>query len=398
VWKIRRRDEDLLGKGLPVEAERDSGGRTPWLLHSLSVNALNFCAFSLCFIPRFGAAPAAATDTTTNENDCGNRDDHDIDNNDIDDVGERINSTGTTREGKGEITVSQRQSLIAVPNALDSGGIDIFHLPSERRVSTILTDEETSKTGMVMAVNIFISRPGILYVLSGYEDGHVMVHAWRLDPFFPFRDLTHSSSSPSSWKWNRLYSSRPHSQPVLSLHVSPAYEYFLTSAADAFIVKHPIPSLPTAGSCHSAPLQPAAERDTPFSVPPPIKVENTKHAGQQGLRVRSDGKVFATAGWDARIRVYSCKAVKELAVLKWHKEGCYTVAFAEVGLEHKSKLGPNTEAYNEAGEAGHSLTLTQSEKAISRGSVRHQRSQRAQLTHWLAAGSKDGKITLWDIY
>jgi len=30
--------------------------------------------------------------------------------------------------------------------------------------------------------------------------------------------------------------------------------------------------------------------------------------------------------------------------------------------------------------------------------IQQQRSQKAQLTHWLAAGSKDGKITLWDIY
>ncbi|KIW36180.1 ASTRA-associated protein 1 [Exophiala oligosperma] len=49
----------------------------------------------------------------------------------------------------------------------------------------------------------------------------------------------------------------------------------------------------------------------------------TKHAGQQGLSSRSDGKIFATAGWDARVRVYSTRTMRELAVLQWHQQGCY---------------------------------------------------------------------------
>ena len=30
--------------------------------------------------------------------------------------------------------------------------------------------------------------------------------------------------------------------------------------------------------------------------------------------------------------------------------------------------------------------------------IKHQRIIKAQRTHWLAAGGKDGKISLWDIY
>jgi hypothetical protein len=49
--------------------------------------------------------------------------------------------------------------------------------------------------------------------------------------------------------------------------------------------------------------------------------------------VRSDSKIFAAAGWDARIRVYSAKTMRELAVLKWQKGGCYAVAFATIDPE-----------------------------------------------------------------
>jgi WD40 repeat protein len=116
-----------------------------------------------------------------------------------------------------------------------------------------------------------------------------------------------------------------------------------------------------------------------------LKTVNTKHSGQQGLRIRNDGKVFATAGWDSRVRVYSGKTMKELAVLKWHKDGCYTVAFGEV-----SPLTPE-----------HSQSRESTQEAAPQRSiatVHQQRSQKIQQTHWLVAGSKDGKISLWDIY
>lgn len=31
-------------------------------------------------------------------------------------------------------------------------------------------------------------------------------------------------------------------------------------------------------------------------------------------------------------------------------------------------------------------------------SVQQQRDEKARMTHWLAAGSKDGKVSLWDVY
>lgn len=147
---------------------------------------------------------------------------------------------------------------------------------------------------------------------------------------------------------------------MLSLSVSPFPEtspYFLTSSADAVIAKHPIP-LPASTA----------------SAPDPVKVVNTKHSGQQSISVRSDGKIFATAGWDTRIRVYSTKTMKELAVLKWHREGCYAVAFGQV-LEQ------------EASEAD-GVMITAKER----------RREKAKTMHWVAGGAKDGKVSLWEVY
>lgn len=90
--------------------------------------------------------------------------------------------------------------------------------------------------------------------------------------------------------------------------------------------------------------------------------------------MRSDGKIFATAGWDTRIRVYSAKTMKELAVLKWHREGCYAVAFGEVLSQEGS------------GEDGVMVTAEE------------RRRERVKTVHWVAGGAKDGKVSLWEIY
>lgn len=145
---------------------------------------------------------------------------------------------------------------------------------------------------------------------------------------------------------------------MLSLDVAPSIGCFFSSSADAIVARHPLNG---------------GETET--------KVAQTKHAGQQSLSVRQDGKIFATAGWDGRVRVYATKGLKELAVLKWHKEGCYATAFAEI-LEDRSKASSD----DDGTVANRELTVSQ------------QRAFKSQSTHWLAAGSKDGKVSLWDIY
>ncbi|KAL4938403.1 hypothetical protein BDV06DRAFT_57096 [Aspergillus oleicola] len=350
VWRFKVQDEEILQKTLPVDQPAsDNESQTqikPWLVHSLYVNALNFCAFSMLVLP-----------PSQNTGDDGDEESTDI-------------PPSTT--------------LVAVPNALDSGAIDLFHLPSERRICTIPTDPSV-QTGMVMAAQLIRSAASNdLRVAAAFEDGHVVVFGCH----GVFQDNVSSlTDAGRTWRWERLYLSRPHSQPVLSLDLVPGSDYFLTSSADAVIAKHPVPQ-----SVSDA-------RETP------LKSVNTKHAGQQGLRVRSDGKIFATGGWDSRVRVYSCKSMKEFAVLKWHKEGCYAVAFAGVSSSstdtatptESSELPAQPQVSNEE-TAENEQTFTRQNNKYSLAQVQRQRSLKVQNTHWLVAGSKDGKISLWDIY
>lgn len=257
-----------------------------------------------------------------------------------------------------------------------------------------------------MAMSLALLRSGQkITLIAAFENGQASVHRLQDDG-----------------QWLMTYRSQAHAQPVLSMMVAPDSEYFLTSGADAIVAKHPIPDslqiltpaevpdsnqrvveiideeeLPNpsllssglnasgAGSSKNAVKQPWSH---------PLKVVNTKHAGQQGLDVRSDGKIFATAGWDNKARVYSCKTLKELAVLEWHKVGCYAAAFLDLSMSEGSEIGSDPKINADSSHQSKSAVAT----TLSRSLVKSRRIRQATTTHWLAIGAKDGKISLWDIY
>jgi len=304
VWKLSEADEESMSSVLPVDTPPEPR-KQPWILHIVDVNTMNFCSFA--WTP---ALPSSSSELDSSE-----------------------------------------EILIAVPNIMTSETVDIFHLPSEKRIHRI-PQESSFKGGMIMAISIFHHpQTTLLTIIAGYESGHTTVSQLQ------------SSSTPT---WQTLYTSQPHTQPVLSLDTSPSKDFYLSSSADAIIAKHPIPS---------------PKNVIGIVEGKPLKTIQTKHSGQQGLQIRNDGKIFATAGWDAKVRVYATKSMKELAVLKWHKEGCYAVAFADV--------------HETAEEVGKESELAKIKGTMS---VKEERLWKAKTGHWVAVGSKDGKVSLWDIY
>jgi WD40 repeat protein len=311
VWQLREVDEEGLSTELPVDEGSQGDGKIPWLLHSLQVHTLNFCAFAMC-------------------------------------------------EMKGGNGI-----FIATP-AVNEGATVIHALPLEE-IKYLVPPAETGKTGMVMALRLALLDDA-LHVVTGYESGLTSVQRLKVG---------------TKHTWETISVCKPHTQPILSLDILPGSGIYYTSSADAVIAM--------------ASLQTASERQ-------PLKTNETKHSGQQGLTVRSDGKIFATAGWDGRMRVYSAKSLKEAAVLKWHKEGCYTVAFAHIGVAGASiqtsagacDFGPSTE--NKIADRPGRRSVVSTFGSQRNTTVRQRREDQARETHWLAAGSKDGKVSLWDIF
>ncbi|KAH0494451.1 hypothetical protein TgHK011_001069 [Trichoderma gracile] len=374
VWRIREEDEGRLSVTLPLE-ETPTPRPQPWVLHVLEVNTMNFCSFAACL--------------------------------------------GDAAQGSLDAAAPTAHVLVAVPNTLASEAIDIYTLPSQSRIHTI---KSSQTNGMAMSLSLF-HHEGCLTLVAAFENGFVSVH--RLD---------------SDGSWTMTYRSQAHTQPVLSIDVHPSRECFFTSAADALIGKHPVPvsrqevdvdgesnqrvveiveasQSSTGKSLLSAAL--SAASSTEATARPkklkewehPLKVVNTKHSGQQSLRVRSDGKLLATAGWDSKVRVYSTKTLKELAVLSWHKVGAYAVAFASVNESStpSSTLQPTASKQPVESDMRNTTVASREEdstdppkiESLTRGagmSVKDRRLQLAKTAHWIAAGAKDGKVSLWDIY
>jgi WD40 repeat protein len=342
---------------LPEDGNRENTPK-PWLLHSLPVNTLNFCSFSMCY--RHPATSTAEDDSI----------------------------------------------FVAVPST-DDKVIDVYSFPDELLKVRIPRIQKV-ETGMAMALKLVRNQvTQRILVLAGYEGG---VTAAFVLPEEHFNTGVETAQL--------VYLSQPHSQPILSLDASPDGDFYYTSSADAVIAKHRIPELPrnsgevgnsldtsisepspgvfskqtvtqpkpkTSGPSGlssllsaSAPLpkfKPAPPVQAVVSLQPPYKVVDTKHAGQQSLSVRSDGRLIVTGGWDSRIRIYSTKTLKEVAVLKWHKEGVYSTAFGAIFTPE---------------EAGHS------DKVVNKR--QRERDEQTKLNHWVAAGAKDGKVSLWEVF
>lgn len=91
--------------------------------------------------------------------------------------------------------------------------------------------------------------------------------------------------------------------------------------------------------------------------------------------------------------------MNELAVLRWHKTGCYATAFAQTDVVMPARIKQKSDSnldQNEVGEKVGEKTIDQRSSVVT--GIQQRRDEVAQSTHWLAAGSKDGKVSLWDIY
>jgi len=53
------------------------------------------------------------------------------------------------------------------------------------------------------------------------------------------------------------------------------------------------------------------------------------NAGVDDIAIREDGRIWLFSGWDGRVRLFDSKKRAPLAVLKHHKGGVHTVAYAE---------------------------------------------------------------------
>ncbi|KAK5578999.1 hypothetical protein RB653_008675 [Dictyostelium firmibasis] len=144
---------------------------------------------------------------------------------------------------------------------------------------------------------------------TGYENGELLI--WDL----------RNTSIP-------LVSTKLHNEPILSFALSNNSTKGISGSGDTNIIEFNI-----------------NYETKQFNI---TKTHKLNNGGISEIKIRNDEKIYATAGWDKRIRIFNFKKQIPLAILKYHTESVYSIDFNSNNI--------------------------------------------------LASGSKDCRIALWDIY
>lgn len=78
------------------------------------------------------------------------------------------------------------------------------------------------------------------------------------------------------------------------------------------------------------------------AAPAHVRVERALDlpvAGVSCVRLRPDGALYATAGWDHRVRLFGAKVGRALAALKFHSASVSVVAFPPATLQEYAQEG-----------------------------------------------------------
>ncbi|XP_028396534.1 guanine nucleotide-binding protein subunit beta-like protein 1 [Dendronephthya gigantea] len=197
-------------------------------------------------------------------------------------------------------------SICLAVSSEDQSQIDIVCLKTKKIITQLKADSSKS-FGMCMCLkNITKERP---VLLAGYESGDVIL--WDLG----------SSKMISKLK--------VHNEPVMCIDFDNDLKRGITGSAEDKLTVFKL-----------------TEEES-------LQLENTvkiKNCGVSDVKIRGDCKIFATAGWDCKLRVFSWKSLKPLAILNYHTQTVNALTFSNCS---------------------------------------------EQL---LAAGSKDGRISLWSLY
>ncbi|CEP11806.1 hypothetical protein [Parasitella parasitica] len=191
---------------------------------------------------------------------------------------------------KFSLQMTQDESTLICFPSKDIATFDIYDLTYQRYVLQNIgqTDSGTHRLGACMAVELFRTSDA-LFVLSAYESGAIAL--WEI------------KQSKLVLIWQR----KEHQEPVLDLSIDPSRTFAISSSVDNQICKHSL----TTGDV--------------------INKITIKKSGIMAVTIRPDNKVFALGGCDGRIRLFSVKSMKALAVLAYHKDTIDSIDFSQTG-------------------------------------------------------------------
>ncbi|ADV25638.1 WD-repeat protein [Cryptococcus gattii E566] len=358
---------------IPTSSKPDPKSYQPSIKRSLPTNALNFCRFSLVAIP-------AHTVTSVDK--------------------------------------KQNEAVMAVPSLIDSELVDIYHIPSLKRLHASInfslkpppqtpTNVDlpgTSRTGLVMSLHLFHPPPTSfcadeeersLGLVIAYEDGRVELLSAplsSLDTPFDAKMTTSTSTSKgvSVNPWKLRWSGKGHNEAIMASAVDSLGRRGWSVSADHRLVRYEFDLV----------WQRKCEKDDDNVMKPYA----TKQIGNSSIAVSADDKVIAIGGWDGKIRLFSAATSKPLGTLASHRETVHALAFAHLAF---SPSQPITLADNETSSAETETATTETTTEYPESTVDLEDDDDSDVDddvdsippreRWLASGGKDGKVALWGL-
>ncbi len=114
----------------------------------------------------------------------------------------------------------------------------------------------------------------------------------------------------------------------------------------------------------------------------------TNKPGRSAVAVRSDGAILGTGGWDGKVRLHrtDVDGRPQVAISDFFKDTVQSLAFAPDMRSRPS--GPQSAASEQDSD--------DDEDELDQWDLQAEE-RRATAYRWLAAGSKDGRIALFDV-
>jgi WD40 repeat protein len=184
-----------------------------------------------------------------------------------------------------QFELNQDKTILYVPSNQTSV-IDCIELTSNRKINSIIPSNlDDSKKGMLMNMKSIDNN----FLLAGFENGELSL--------FDFRNLKELNSI-------NLFNG----QPLMCFDYSKQANFGISGSTDLNIKQFTL------------------ENDSNLKSNNSISLVNP---GLNSIKIRKlDLKIFATGGWDSRIRVYGLKKQKLLVVLDFHKEAVNSIDFS----------------------------------------------------------------------
>uniref|UniRef100_A0A8C1ZRA2 Guanine nucleotide binding protein (G protein), beta polypeptide 1-like n=1 Tax=Cyprinus carpio TaxID=7962 RepID=A0A8C1ZRA2_CYPCA len=165
-----------------------------------------------------------------------------------------------------------------------------------RSWTPVCTLKPDSKLGMLMCMKMWQADSGPV-LCAGYEDGSLVL--WDVSHRRPFSCL------------------KAHPEPVMCLDIDVCKQKGISGSSEKILQSWTL------------------DNQQNLQMHDSVQMTNP---GVSQLRIRADGKILATAGWDNNIRVFGLKKLKPLAVLQHHTDMVFPLGSNSVFMLNFSRI------------------------------------------------------------